>query len=451
MKTSYLFLLLLSLSFNSTIHATNNKCQKLFHYFSAAEKNQRKVIKAIKTSNLKALQTLIENKEINLQWKHPSNESTLLHLAARYSKNPGIIEALIKAGIDLKSQDSEGNTALHIAIKRLNTSAVRAIVTQADKQDETTELFSIQNKNKKNIHTYTYALNSSHSHLSRKLPQEQKKALKRITFMIESAKSEDKKMRKAVKNSDVQTMERLIKREKIDFKKIKFNNSDPTLLHLAVQFSKDPRVIEILIAAEVDINSQDFSGDTALHKSAKFNTNAIKVLAAAGGDLTIKNFAGEPALHTAIRFNNELSIRAIKEAGGDLTIADNEGNTALHLAAKLNHEHLVKLFMQEESSLALTQNNRGETALHLAVRNKNLNLVKILLQYENSFLAIQNNNGDTALHLAIDKHLIDIAEALLKAKAPLRIKNIKGEAPFDFLKKWENIFDLYKKTLAEEL
>ena len=484
MKTSCLFLvLLLSLSFNSTIHA-NNICRSFFS-FSDLSISHLQARQAIKDSDFKTLMRLIENNEINLQWKHPFNKSTLLHLAARYSKDSDIIETLA-TGIDVTSQDSkgntafhvavasnniialevllefnnslaiqnkDGNTALHLAIQNLNAAAVKALVTQIDKQDKITEIFTITNKHVETSYYYTDSQLRIPSYFNpEKLPQEQKNALKEITSIIESTRSEDKKMKKAILDSDLQTMERLIERKKIDFQTIDSNSYLPTLLHLAAKYSKDPRIIKALVKAGVGLNIGNFSRSTELHTAAQFNNGpAIRVIVAAGGDLTLKDKRGEPALHTAIRFNNELAIKAIAEAGGNLTITDKEGNTALHLAAELNNEYLVRLLMQYKSSLSLVQNKRGETALHLAVRTKSLNLVKILLQHENSFLAIQNEDGDTAFHLAIDNQLISISEALLEAKAPLHIKNNEGKTPLDSLEKWKDMSELYQKALNQEL
>ena len=132
MKISNLFLLLFLLSFNTTTHATtpatNNKCQDSFKPSSASEKNPNQAIKAIETSDLKTLKELIKNKEIDLQWEHPFNKSTLLHLAAQHSKKPGIIEALIQAGVKIDAQDLNGRTALHLAIEANNETATKTLI-----------------------------------------------------------------------------------------------------------------------------------------------------------------------------------------------------------------------------------------------------------------------------------------------------------------------------------
>ncbi|MDE2875235.1 MAG: ankyrin repeat domain-containing protein [Gemmatimonadota bacterium] len=44
--------------------------------------------------------------------------ATVLHMAARRGGNPGIIEALVRAGADLEARDRRGQTALHVAARR---------------------------------------------------------------------------------------------------------------------------------------------------------------------------------------------------------------------------------------------------------------------------------------------------------------------------------------------
>ena len=429
------------LSFNSTAHASG-KCQQFFQPLS---KSHRQATKAIKASKFKTLEKLIENNKINLQWKHPFNKSTLLHLAAQYSKDSRIIETLA-TGIDINSQDSKGNTALHAAIdskniiasevllefntslaiqnedgetalhtaiRTLNVSAVKALVTQIDKQDTMTELFSISNKDKETIYSYG---SSSYFNLE-KLSKEEENALNEINFLIKNTKSEVKKMEEAIKASDLKTLKRLIEGKKIDPKRKHFFNKS-TLLHLAARHSKYPGFIKAIIKTGVDINHQDEDGKTALH--------------------------------LAVEFNSESVSRVILNAGGDLKIKNKKGKTALHLAVELNNEHLVRLFMQYESFFPTIKDEDGNTALHLAVKNKNLNLVRLFIQHSSFFPVIKNDKGDTALHIAIKEGLKDIAKALIEAKAPLHITNKEGETPLDYLKTLPDMLEIYNMISANQ-
>ena len=169
MKKSHLFLLLLSLSFNiqAETAAKSNACKQTFADLSPFEQ----MLSAIKKSSITALKVALKNNKAVVKLRvdeHSSNYikktsykitsipnryprsrsvlisrySTFLHLAARYSKDPKIIEALIKAGIDINSQDLKGNTPLHHAIYSRNTIATTALIKAGAS-------FEIRNNNKK--------------------------------------------------------------------------------------------------------------------------------------------------------------------------------------------------------------------------------------------------------------------------------------------------------------
>ncbi len=56
------------------------------------------------------------------------SEETPLHVAAQYSKTPGVIETLLAAGADLKAQDAAGNTPLHAAARNENPAVIQALL-----------------------------------------------------------------------------------------------------------------------------------------------------------------------------------------------------------------------------------------------------------------------------------------------------------------------------------
>ena len=388
-------------------------------------KSYRQAIKAIRASDLQTLKRLIENNEIYIHQRTLFSKSTLLHLAARYSKDPGIIKALVEAGADLRAQDSRGNSALHLAIKNLNLSAVKEIINQADKRDDVTELLTILNHNRQSIYySYTNSLFhfrhsayfDSDSFFTPKFSEEEAKILLKIRSIIESTKSEARKIEEAVEASDLETVKRLIKRKKIDPNQIKYIEHHFTLLHLAARHSKDSRVIEALIKAGTDINTKDLEGDTALHIAA--------------------------------RFNNEPATRALIEGGGDLTIQNNWGETALHIAANKNFRDIAKVLIETKNkNILIIKNNQGDTALFIAVRGNFRSLAKDLT--EDTPLSVQDKQGNTVLHLAIKENFRDIVKDLIEANAPLAIKDTQGKTPLDLLKESKTMLDLYEKALTK--
>ena len=83
---------------------------------------------AIKNSQLKELKNLISYRRIDKTWHEASTGRGLLHLAAA-SNQVEIVNFLIgECRVDINAQDSDGNTALHLAVISSHLKATRAIL-----------------------------------------------------------------------------------------------------------------------------------------------------------------------------------------------------------------------------------------------------------------------------------------------------------------------------------
>ena len=105
-------------------------------------------------------------------------------------------------------------------------------------------------------------------------------------------------------------------------------------MHLAVEYSKDPRIIETL-ATHIKVDSQDFTGETPLHHAVHFhNIFATKALIQAGASLHIQTNQGDTALHAAIYSKNNLALKILMKAGASPHIRNRRGNTAFQEAIR---------------------------------------------------------------------------------------------------------------------
>ena len=113
-----------------------------------------------------------------------------------------------------------------------------------------------------------------------------------------------------------------------------------TILHEACSWSKDTRIVELLLAAGADINARDKSGNVPFHYASYANATDIChfLIEAVGIDLDIQNDKGLTPLHTAAFHNGADTCMLLGRAGANPFIKNVDGETPLEYA-----EHQKKL------------------------------------------------------------------------------------------------------------
>lgn len=98
-----------------------------------------------------------------------------------------------------------------------------------------------------------------------------------------------------------------------------------TTLHVAAS-AWDPEIIPIVASFGVEINAQNKSGATALHKAVmNKRIAATRALIKAGALLDIRDKAGDTPLHIAVKFDNEEIEEELVNAGARLDIKNKVG------------------------------------------------------------------------------------------------------------------------------
>ncbi|KAL7539558.1 hypothetical protein ACHAXR_009391, partial [Thalassiosira sp. AJA248-18] len=256
-----------------------------------------------------------------------------------------------------------------------------------------------------------------------------------------------------------------------------------TPLHVAVQCS-NLELVRILLAHDAVANTQDFSGNTALHYSD--SAEMTQILLEGGISPNIPNGDGLCSLHLAVKRRDFISVKHLLLHKADVNNADDEfwytplhlvahadtplanssrslrgpiaellceakvpslpdlnyqdrdGNSPLHHAASLVEEDagiLISLFI-EHGSCPKIANHRGQTPIHLFCHNHaarqfvffhealHLMLVKGADPNKTSL------SGCTALHLALYHKDVEAAALLVRHGAQV---NMKWKKP----QKWE--------------
>ena len=183
-------------------------------------------------------------------------------------------------------------------------------------------------------------------------------------------------------------------------------------------FAEQLSLITSLVKHGADINIQDKSGDTFLHK-----VSVVKVantLIENGAKLNIQNHDGNTPLHNAIlaRYGNLEIAFLLVEKGADVNTKNKKENTPLHELAHMMY--IGNAYSHYTDSVFYKQFYRSHVIRQLALGK--------LLMKKGVNVNAKNVNGNSPLHLTNN---VELASLLIKHGAKITAKNKKNQTPFD--------------------
>ncbi|PGH05438.1 hypothetical protein GX51_02962 [Blastomyces parvus] len=144
-------------------------------------------------------------------------------------------------------------------------------------------------------------------------------------------------------------------------------------LHIAAYWGLR-EVLQVFLEKQIEIDTQDSYGATALHVAAKHgHRDVVQYLLRNGAAINAQNQSGETALLWAAR-NGHKEIAELLLMGGADVVADKDGWTALNWAVVEGHIDLVKLLLKFGIDLRVRRH-----ALYLAADEGNEGIVQMLL------------------------------------------------------------------------
>ncbi|XP_061184217.1 nuclear factor NF-kappa-B p100 subunit-like [Saccostrea echinata] len=149
----------------------------------------------------------------------------------------------------------------------------------------------------------------------------------------------------------------------------KYNKSQQTPLHIAIELQFD-QAVSVLLMAGANPSLVNKQGDSSIHLAIKHNTiNSLALMLIKSQhktDINARNFEGLAPLHLAVIRNQIEMVKVLIRCGADINIQDGKsGRTPLFHAVEGNQLALVMLFRQCNANLELT-NYAGITALMAA-------------------------------------------------------------------------------------
>ncbi|XP_078736146.1 uncharacterized protein LOC144950041 [Lampetra fluviatilis] len=275
----------------------------------------------------------------------------------------------------------------------------------------------------------------------------------------------EKEFHEAAKRNDVDEMEKLLKKVKVDAK----NMRDQTALHFAAGSGQEDAV-KLLLERKANVDKADKYGMNPLLIAAWFgHLEVLKRLVNGGGRVSSQNKNGLNILHCAAQRGHVETVTYTLESLEDLGIegktnaektpyllaaeygqlavlellmdykcaqdvSDGEKNTAIHLAAKNGHmlslEHLLEKGPGRTLDFVNSQNVNGNTALHLAAEGGHLECVRMLLDCEAICdINALNNESMNALHMAAKHGHEQIAKLLIDETIDINAISTKQASP----------------------
>ncbi|KAH9882828.1 hypothetical protein J1614_000194 [Plenodomus biglobosus] len=208
---------------------------------------------------------------------------------------------------------------------------------------------------------------------------------------------------------------------------------------------------------DVDINSQDSHGTSALQLAAKYgHLGVVRLLIEKGAQVDTRNKRGETALYWAARNGHKLIVELLLAKGADAMIEDSESWTALDWAVIGGYPELVRLLLERchhvdpeysginkalilaaeagnETTVQMLldlgaevdwKDNMGSTALAWAVPEGHEKVIRLLLD-NGADVNSRDVYNNTPLHWALPH--IEIAKLLLEKGAEVDAKNYQGK------------------------
>lgn len=196
-------------------------------------------------------------------------------------------------------------------------------------------------------------------------------------------------------------------------------------------------VVNFLVDIGEDVNDQDSSGNTPLHIASIHNYKvAVCLFLRSGAKVGVQNNKGMTALHCAARRFAKDAVSILLNNGEDVNAQDLLGNTPLHTACKCDNEEVVLLLLRSGANVGV-KNHAGETALHVAARSLAEDIVYELVDH-GAYVSAKDFKGNTPLHFCSRSFRFfhdpgicrRIANFLINEGAKVNCQNIHLKTPY---------------------
>jgi len=171
---------------------------------------------------------------------------------------------------------------------------------------------------------------------------------------------------------------------------------------------------------------RDNKGNTLLIYSVGRNEclDKLEYFIDSGVDVNAQNFEGQTALFLAASLGLEQTVEFLLSNGSNVNLATLEETTPLMAAASMGHKRIVRLLIAWGAHVN-AQDEEGDTALHMAVREQRAGVVRILID-GGADVRLCNDDGEDAFALASCLQDTAMMERLALAPSKLSMDSLSS-------------------------
>ena len=146
--------------------------------------------------------------------------------------------------------------------------------------------------------------------------------------------------------------------------------------------NKDWEAVGVLVRQELDVNTAQADGATALHWAAYWNErDTLELLLGAGGNMNAENDYGATPLWVACANRHAGIVERLLEAGAKPNLGPRSGETVLMRCAHTGDPAAVRALLAYGADVHATDPSRGQTALMWAIANRHPDVTRVLLEH----------------------------------------------------------------------
>ncbi|XP_045476986.1 serine/threonine-protein phosphatase 6 regulatory ankyrin repeat subunit C-like isoform X1 [Harmonia axyridis] len=265
-----------------------------------------------------------------------------------------------------------------------------------------------------------------------------------------------------------------------------FQHRGKTLLDAV--FTANFELLEICLNHDVDMNSADVNGDTALHMvSDRGDVDMLTFLLNLQNiNVNAQNVLGFTPLSIAVLNSHGDAAELLLEHGADPNIPDNKGRTPICFSVHKGNESITRMLIANNADVNVVD-AFGNTPLQEAIMNtsiltivkvllsnganplistgrlnpfleavldcttnEKLEMIKILVESGVDINVLENYSNRNCLHLNAINGFLPLAEYLVNQGADLEQLDISGRTPYDVAAKHENeeVADFFLKAMC---
>ncbi|XP_066253307.1 serine/threonine-protein phosphatase 6 regulatory ankyrin repeat subunit B isoform X8 [Euwallacea similis] len=208
------------------------------------------------------------------------------------------------------------------------------------------------------------------------------------------------------------------------------DNQDRTPMHLAAE-NGHANIIELLADKfKASIFERTKDGSTLMHiASLNGHADCAMMLFKKGVYLHMPNKDGARSIHTAARYGHVGIINTLLQKGEKVDVTTNDNYTALHIAVESCKPLVVETLLGYGADVHVRGGKMKETALHIAARVKDGEKCALMLLKSGAGPNIATHDGNTPVHVAAKYGNLQTMLLLLEDGGDPQYKNKKGETP----------------------